>query len=58
MKVNPKYYRPAEVDLLLGNPQKAEKVLGWKREVSFIQLVERMVLNDLELTKREMRDVQ
>lgn len=58
VKVNPKYYRPAEVDLLLGNPQKAEKVLGWKREVSFIQLVERMVLNDLELTKREMRDVQ
>lgn len=58
VKVNPKYYRPAEVDLLLGNPQKAEKMLGWKREFSFLQLVERMVLNDLELAKKEMRDVQ
>lgn len=57
IRVNPKYYRPAEVDLLLGNPQKAEKMLGWKREISFMQLVERMVLNDLELVKKEIRDV-
>ena len=43
--------RPAEVDILIGNPVKAEKVLGWKREISFTELVERMVENDLELLK-------
>lgn len=54
VKINPKFYRPAEVDLLLGNPAKAEKVLGWKREVSFPMLVELMVKNDLELVKKEI----
>lgn len=52
VKINPIFYRPAEVDLLLGNPQKAEKELGWKRDISFEQLVERMVLNDLEIEKK------
>ena len=37
------YFRPAEVDLLLGSPAKAEKVLGWKRKVDFDQLVKEMV---------------
>lgn len=54
VKVNKKYFRPAEVELLLGNPQKAETVLGWKREISFDQLVERMVKNDLTLVKKEI----
>lgn len=54
VKINPKFYRPAEVDLLLGNPEKAEKKLGWKREISFPMLVEGMVKNDLELSKREI----
>ena len=45
VKVNPQFFRPAEVDILLGNPAKAEKELGWKREISFSQLVERMVKN-------------
>lgn len=53
VKVNEKFFRPSEVDLLLGNPAKAEKVLGWKREISFDNLVERMVLNDLSLVKKE-----
>jgi len=47
VKVNPKFFRPAEVELLLGNATKAEKELSWKREVSFDQLVERMVQSDL-----------
>lgn len=55
VKVNPKFFRPAEVDILLGNPEKAENVLGWKREISFSELVERMVKNDLELVKNEIR---
>lgn len=54
VKVNPKFFRPAEVDLLIGDPQKAESVLGWKREIPFEELVERMVKNDLELTQKEM----
>ena len=51
VKINPKFYRPAEVELLLGDPQKAESVLGWKRDVSFLQLVKRMVANDIECLK-------
>ncbi|MBP5492311.1 MAG: GDP-mannose 4,6-dehydratase [Clostridiales bacterium] len=53
VKVNPQFFRPAEVELLLGNPEKAETKLGWKREISFSQLVERMVKNDFELVSAE-----
>lgn len=49
VKVNPKFYRPAEVELLIGDCSKAEKRLGWKREISYNDLVKRMVKNDLEL---------
>jgi GDPmannose 4,6-dehydratase len=49
VKQNPAFMRPAEVDILLGNPEKAEKVLGWKREVDFPGLVKLMVQNDLKL---------
>jgi len=49
VKVNPEFYRPAEVDLLLGNPQKAEAKLGWRREISFEDMVARMVSNDISL---------
>lgn len=53
VKVNPQFFRPAEVEVLLGNPAKAEKILGWKREISFSQLVERMVKNDVALVASE-----
>lgn len=49
VKVNPKFFRPAEVELLLGDATKAETKLGWKREISFEELVKRMVENDLQL---------
>ncbi len=55
VKVNKEFFRPAEVEVLLGNPEKAEKELGWKRKISFDELVERMVRNDLELVKKEMK---
>ena len=55
VKVNPKFFRPAEVDLLLGDPTKAETTLGWKREISFADLVTRMVQNDLALTEKEVK---
>lgn len=48
VKINPEFYRPAEVDLLLGNPSKAEKQLGWKRKVDFPGLVKLMVEYDLK----------
>jgi GDPmannose 4,6-dehydratase len=51
VKQNPEFMRPAEVDILLGNPEKAEKILGWKREVDFPGLVKMMVKNDLEIEK-------
>ena len=44
--IDPKFYRPAEVDHLLGIPKKAEQELGWKRKVSFKDLVHRMVDSD------------
>ncbi len=47
--VDPKFYRPAEVDLLLANPRKANRVLGWEPEVSFADLVNMMVDADLSL---------
>ncbi|MGE4320073.1 MAG: GDP-mannose 4,6-dehydratase [Acholeplasmataceae bacterium] len=52
VKVNEKYFRPAEVDILLGNPSKAEKKLNWERKIDFNELVFRMVINDLELIKK------
>lgn len=47
VKINPKFYRPAEVDYLCGDSSKAMKVLGWKPKVSFDELVKMMVENDL-----------
>ena len=49
VKQNKAFLRPAEVDILLGNPSKAEKVLGWKRKVDFPSLVKMMVEHDINL---------
>ena len=51
VKVNPKFFRPAEVELLIGDCSKAEKKLGWKREVNYRELAKLMVENDLRLIK-------
>jgi GDPmannose 4,6-dehydratase len=48
VQIDPKYFRPAEVELLLGDPTKAERELGWKRKVSFPELVAGMVRYDLD----------
>ena len=50
---DPRYYRPAEVDLLLGDASKARRVLGWEPKVSFKQLVRLMVEHDQELARQE-----
>lgn len=49
VKVNPAFYRPAEVDLLIGDASKAEKTLGWQRNISYRELITRMVENDQKL---------
>lgn len=51
--VNPDFYRPAEVDILLGDCSKAKKVLKWKAEIKFEELVRRMVESDMELFKKQ-----
>ena len=51
--VDPRYYRPAEVDILLGDAGKARRVLGWSPKTSFRDLVRSMTESDLELAERE-----
>ena len=48
MRVNPKFYRPAEVELLIGNPAKAKAILGWEPQTSLEQLCHMMVQSDLK----------
>ena len=53
--IDPRYFRPTEVDLLLGDPSKAFKTLGWKHTTTFPQLVSDMVASDLKVTKTRGR---
>lgn len=53
VKVDPAYYRPTEVDLLIGDPSKANNKLGWKPKYDLEMLVNEMVLSDLKLMQRE-----
>jgi GDPmannose 4,6-dehydratase len=53
VKVDPRYFRPAEVDTLLGDSTKARTRLGWKPEISFETLVKEMVVADVELARRD-----
>lgn len=53
VSVDPRYFRPSEVETLLGDPSKAHKKLGWTPKVGFKELVEEMALADLELAKRD-----
>jgi len=56
VRIDPRYFRPAEVDLLLGDPTKAEKKLGWKRTVPFDELVKEMVEADVKASKSLVED--
>ena len=53
VRIDPKYYRPAEVELLVGDPSKAEKDLGWKPSTTLSELVAEMVDSDVNICKRE-----
>ena len=52
VEVNPKYFRPTEVDVLIGNPTKAKKKLGWSPKVTFKELVKIMAISDFNKIKR------
>jgi GDPmannose 4,6-dehydratase len=52
VKIDPRYFRPTEVEFLLGDPTKAKKTLGWELEISFEQLVKEMVEKDIEFFEK------
>jgi GDPmannose 4,6-dehydratase len=52
VSIDPKYFRPTEVDILIGDPAKAARVLGWKPKTTFKDLVKIMVDSDFEKAKR------
>ena len=56
VKIDPEYFRPTEVDLLLGDPTKAKKAFGWSSQTSFDDLVKEMVEADLAMVRGEMDD--
>jgi len=53
IEIDPRYFRPTEVENLLGNPEKAKQVLGWKPETSFHDLIKEMVQKDVKIAERE-----
>ncbi len=55
VEIDPRFFRPSEVDMLLGDASKARRVLGWAPRVSFTQLTAMMVDADLELARRELK---
>jgi len=55
VEIDQRFFRPAEVDALIGDASKAKRQLGWEPKVKFEQLAELMVEADLELAERELR---
>jgi GDPmannose 4,6-dehydratase len=53
VRIDPRYFRPTEVETLLGDPSKAKKELGWEPEISFAELVKEMIIEDLKLAERD-----
>jgi GDPmannose 4,6-dehydratase len=54
VEIDPRYFRPAEVDLLIGDPSKAIERLGWKPKVRLPELVKMMIEADIKLAEREI----
>jgi GDPmannose 4,6-dehydratase len=51
--VDPRYFRPTEVDVLLGDSSKARKVLDWQPKVTFDELINMMIATDMEIARKE-----
>jgi GDPmannose 4,6-dehydratase len=56
VRIDPTYFRPTEVDELIGDSSKAREKLGWKPKTTFAQLVREMVAGDLDIARREAAD--
>ena len=56
VRIDPTYFRPTEVDELIGDASKARQKLGWKPKTTFAQLVKEMVAGDLDIARREAAD--
>jgi GDPmannose 4,6-dehydratase len=54
VEIDPRYFRPAEVDILIGDPSKAFTCLGWKPKVQLPELVKMMVSHDVKLAEKEL----
>ena len=54
VEIDPRYFRPTEVESLLGDPTKAKQKLGWEAKIGFEELVKEMVATDLEEAKRDV----
>jgi GDPmannose 4,6-dehydratase len=54
VRIDPQYFRPTEVDELIGDASKARQKLGWKPKTTFAQLVKEMVAGDLAIARREV----
>jgi len=54
VRIDPRYFRPTDVELLIGDPTKAREELGWRPQTTFVSLVRRMVASDLEEARREV----
>lgn len=53
VRIDPRYFRPTEVETLLGDPSKAKEKLGWEPKISFAELVQEMIIEDLKLAERD-----
>ncbi len=53
IRIDPRYFRPTEVQTLLGNPSKAKEMLGWEPKISLEEMIEEMISNDLKESKKE-----
>jgi GDPmannose 4,6-dehydratase len=53
VKIDPRYFRPTEVETLLGDPSKAKEQLGWEPKISFAEMVQEMVIEDLKIAERD-----
>ena len=56
IKINPKFYRPAEVEFLLGDSSKAHSLLGWKPIIKIEELIEEMIENDKKIAEKELKE--
>ena len=54
VKIDPRYFRPTEVETLLGNPEKAKRELGWEAKISFEEMISEMVEHDMEESRRDI----